>query len=69
VKLPVPEASVVFELDVVGPEEVFQHTPRAVTAAPPSLVIFPPQDADEEEIEEAVVVDMVGKTADAVKVI
>ena len=43
VNIPVPVLSVVLVLNaVVGPVVVLQHTPRAVTVAPPSLVIFPP---------------------------
>ncbi len=42
VKVPVPSPSVVFELAVVGFWFIDQHTPRAVTAAPPSFVMFPP---------------------------
>ncbi|MBA7518359.1 hypothetical protein ES705_10429 [subsurface metagenome] len=42
VKIPVPLPSVVLISAVVGLEEVLQHTPRAVTVALPSLVIFPP---------------------------
>ena len=41
-KLPDPVPSDVLLLLIVGPVAVFQHTPRAVTEAPPSLVIFPP---------------------------
>jgi hypothetical protein len=42
VKLPVPLPSDVWEPPTVGFEVVLQHTPRAVTAAPPSFVITPP---------------------------
>ena len=28
--------------EIIGPDEVFQQTPRAVTAAPPLEVILPP---------------------------
>ena len=41
-KLPVPEPLEVLLLAVVGLDEVLQHTPRAVTLAPPSLVTLPP---------------------------
>jgi hypothetical protein len=42
-KLPVPLPSVVFVFKAtVGLLLVLQHTPLAVTAAPPSLVILPP---------------------------
>ena len=46
-KLPVPLPFVVQELAVVGFCEVLQHTPRAVTEAPPSPVTFPPLRADD----------------------
>ena len=42
VKLPTPLASDVCEPEIVGLEVVPQHTPRSVTAAPPSFVITPP---------------------------
>ena len=46
VKLPVPLPSVVWLSAVVGFCEVLQHTPRAVTVAPPSEVTLPPQVAE-----------------------
>jgi hypothetical protein len=45
VKVPVPEPSVVKLLLLVGLADVFQHTPRDVTVAPPSEVTFPPEEA------------------------
>jgi len=42
-KLPAPVPSAVFASVNVGEPFVFQHTPRAITAAPPSVVIVPPQ--------------------------
>ena len=42
VKVPVPEPSEVLLLAVVGPVVVLQHTPCALTVAPPSLVTLPP---------------------------
>jgi hypothetical protein len=43
VKLPIPLPSIVFVLSAaVGLLLVLQHTPRAVTAAPPSKLILPP---------------------------
>jgi hypothetical protein len=41
-KDPVPVPSTVLKFAVVGFATVFQQTPRAVTAAPPSDVILPP---------------------------
>jgi hypothetical protein len=41
-KIPDPVPSEVLLLAVVGLTEVLQHTPLAVTAAPPSEVTFPP---------------------------
>ncbi len=41
VKEPTPVPSDVWVFDSVGPEDVFQHTPRAVTADPPSELIIP----------------------------
>ena len=46
VKLPMPEPFVVLLFAVVGLPEVFQHTPLAVTEAPPLLAMFPPLDAE-----------------------
>ena len=46
VKLPVPLPSVVWLPLMVGFCDVLQHTPRAVTVAPPSEVTFPPQVAE-----------------------
>ena len=45
IKLPVPLPLVVLLLFIVGLGEVLQHTPRAVTVAPPSEVTFPPHTA------------------------
>jgi hypothetical protein len=63
VNAPVPVPSVVLVLnEIVGFDVVFQHTPRAVTDAPPSLVILPPLVAVELVIEDAAVVVSVGIT-------
>jgi hypothetical protein len=62
VKLPVPVPFEVLLLVVVGFWEVDQHIPLAVTAAPPSLVTFPPPDAEFWVIEEMAVVVTVGMT-------
>jgi hypothetical protein len=43
VKAPVPVPSVVLLLAVVGPEDVFQHTPLAVTVDVPAEDTLPPQ--------------------------
>ena len=60
VKLPVPVPSEVWLSLVVGLADVLQQTPLAVTAAPPSLVTFPPLEALFEVIEDAAVVVTVG---------
>ena len=67
-KAPVPVPSVVFELTVVGFAVVLQQTPRAVTAAPPSLEIFPPPVAVDEVTAESAVVVNVGRIAVVVAV-
>lgn len=51
VKAPVPVPSVVLKFIVVGFWLVLQHTPLAVTVAPPSEVMFPPEEADVAVIE------------------
>ena len=63
-KLPLPLPSVVGLLDVVGLGEVLQHTPRAVTAAPPSEVTFPPLEAVVVPVAVVVLVVTVGMTAE-----
>jgi hypothetical protein len=67
-KLPVPTPSIVLLLDIVGSADVFQHTPLAVIAAPPSEVIFPPLEAVVPETEVTVEVVTVGISALVVKV-
>ena len=64
VKLPVPVPSEVFVFEIVGPVEVFQQTPRAVTVAPPSEVTFPPLVAVVVPTDVAFVVVTVGGLAD-----
>jgi hypothetical protein len=60
---PVPVPLLVFVVNaVVGFDEVLQHTPRAVTLAPPSEVTLPPLDAVVCATEEAAVVVTVGAT-------
>ena len=56
VKEPTPEPSVVCSPAVVGFDAAPQQTPRAVTADPPSMVIFPPELAEFRVIEEGTVV-------------
>jgi hypothetical protein len=69
VKTPVPVPSDVLVLNAtVAPELVLQQTPRAVTAEPPSVDIFPPEDAVVLVIEEIAVVVSVGIFACAVVV-
>ena len=69
VKIPVPVPSVVFRFDVVGLAVVPQHTPRAITAAPPSVAMFPPLVADVAAIAETAVVVRVGSVDLVEKVI
>ena len=45
VKVPLPVPSEVCDPVTTGPDAVLQQTPRAVTAAPPFEVIFPPETA------------------------
>jgi len=59
-KLPVPLPSVVLLFAMVGLGLGLQHTPLAVTVAPPSDVILPPLDALVEVIEDIALVTMVG---------
>ena len=66
VKLPVPVPSVVLELLRVGASVVAQQTPLAVTAAPPSEEILPPETAELSVIDEAAVVVRTGATAELV---
>ena len=61
VKVPVPLPLVVWLFAVVGLDEVLQHTPLALTVAPPSDVTFPPLVAVVWVIEEMTVVVTVGK--------
>ena len=63
VKTPVPVPSVVLLLAVVGLTEVPQHTPLAVTVAPPSEVTLPPLDAVVDAVAVVVPVVTVGGTA------
>ena len=65
-KLPTPFPSVVLLSAIVGLGEVLQHTPRAVTLAPPSEMILPPELADVSVIFEIDVVVISGKVATGV---
>ena len=58
--LPTPSPSVVLESDVVGFVFSPQHTPLAITPAPPSSVIFPPLTAVVAVMPVTEVVDSVG---------
>jgi len=62
VKVPVPDPSVVLELEVVGLVLVLQHIPLAVTDAFPSEVTFPPPEAVVVEVAEGLEVITVGAT-------
>jgi hypothetical protein len=42
VNAPVPVPSLVLSSETVGPDDMLQHTPRSITAYPPSEVIVPP---------------------------
>jgi len=61
-KLPVPLPSEVLLLFIVGRAEVFQQTPLAVTGAPPSSEITPPEEAALEAMLPGVVVVNLGST-------
>ena len=67
VNVPVPEPSVVLESETVGLAVVLQHTPRLVTATPPSDVTFPPLSALVPAIEDTAVVVTVGEKDRVVK--
>jgi hypothetical protein len=59
-KVPIPVPSVLVLSAVVGDGPVLQHTPREITAAPPSLDIFPPALAEATVIAVTSVVDITG---------
>ena len=67
-KAPVPPPSVVWASAVVGAPAVFQQTPRAVTASPPSEVTLPPQEAAVEVTCVIAAVVTAGAAASVVKV-
>ena len=60
VKMPGPDPSVVLGSEVVGLADVLQHTPLAVTEAPPSDVTLPPELAVVEVMLDTAVVVTVG---------
>ncbi len=60
VKLPVPVPFDVLLLLMVGLTDVLQHTPLAVTEAPPSEVTFPPLVALVDVMDDTAVVVTVG---------
>jgi hypothetical protein len=66
-KVPMLLPSVVLLFAVAGLGVVLQQTPRAVTEAPPSLVIFPPEAAVVEVTDETVAVIIVGIVVPVVK--
>jgi hypothetical protein len=66
VNIPVPGPSVVLEPVITGFAVVAQQVPLAVTAPPPSDVIFPPAVAVVKVIAVALVVVSVGATIAAV---
>ena len=66
---PEPSPSVVWLSVTNGLLLVFQHIPRAVTGAPPSVVIFPPETAEFDVMEVAGVVVSEGVLALLLKVI
>lgn len=65
-KVPVPVPLVVLLADMVGFIAVDQQTPLAVTLAPPSEVIFPPDKAVEDVIFVGEVVLTVARLCEAV---
>jgi hypothetical protein len=66
VNKPFPVPSVVLSLLTVGLAVVAQQTPLAVTAAPPSAEILPPEEAVVKVVAEIAVVVRVGATIAAV---
>jgi hypothetical protein len=68
VKEPLATFSLVFEELIVGLAVVDQHTPLAVTVAPPFVVILPPLEAVVDVILVGVVVVTVGMLGDVVNV-
>ena len=69
VKPPVPVPLSVLEFAIVGFDDVLQHTPLAVTVAPPSPDTFPPLTAELVVIEEIEVVVRTGRVAEGAEVV
>ena len=69
VNIPIPVPSVVLLFPVVGLADVFQHTPLAVIAAPPSLGMFPPLVAEVVVTADNEVVVKTGIEAKALKIV
>ncbi len=67
IKLPEPLPFVVWLSLIVGFGEVLQHTPLAVTEAPPVAVTFPPQVAEVAAMLLTVLVVTVGTVVSVVK--
>ncbi len=65
-KLPIPDPSLVLLSFVVGFAVVLQHTPLAVTSAPPSAVMVPPEVAEDSVFDE---ISIVVRLATAVRVV
>ena len=65
---PDPIPSEVLEPVIVGSWVIAQQTPRLVTAAPPSPVMFPPLEAVVEEEVDTMFVDSVGNRAGSSRV-
>ena len=68
VKAPLPVASLVLKLVINGFCVVAQHTPRAVTADPPSVAMLPPLVAVVEVMAEGPIVISSGPEVNVVKV-
>ena len=68
-KLPMPVPLAVWLELVVGFPAMFQHTPRAVTEAPPLLVTVPPDEAVVLAMEDTLATVTVGVVGEVVKLI
>jgi hypothetical protein len=65
VKLPIPCPSTILLSLIVGLPVKFQQIPRAVTLAPPSLVILPPLDA---EVRSILLIDLVVRVGEMIDI-